>query len=165
MSKYDKTMITTAFTFSKQSYCNRLKVGAVLAKDGRILATGYNGTIAGMDNCCEHKCTICNGTGEIYIQAIDSFSIQTCTRCNGTGNVTNDLTLHAEQNLITFCAKNGIPTYNTTMYITHAPCKQCSKLIAQSGVKEVVYAIEYRDAEGIEFLRKCSIKVRKENNA
>lgn len=125
-------MIITAFTFAEQSYCKRLKVGAVLAREGRILATGYNGTITGTSNTCECE--------------------------DGT---TSDFTLHAEQNLITFCAKHGIPTNGATIYITHSPCKQCSKLIAQSGITEVVYSTPYRDSEGLDFLSACNILTRK----
>lgn len=131
-SKYDTSMIITAFTFAEQSYCKRLKVGAVLAREGRILATGYNGTITGTSNTCECE--------------------------DGT---TSDFTLHAEQNLITFCAKHGIPTNGATIYITHSPCKQCSKLIAQSGITEVVYSTPYRDSEGLDFLSACNILTRK----
>ena len=129
--KYDTSMIITAFTFAEQSYCKRLKVGAVLAREGRILATGYNGTITGTPNTCECE--------------------------DGT---TSDFTLHAEQNLITFCAKHGISTNNTTIYITHSPCKQCAKLIAQSGITEVVYSQTYKDTAGIDFLQACNILVR-----
>ena len=130
-NKYDTSMIITAFTFAEQSYCKRLKVGAVLAREGRILATGYNGTITGTSNTCECE--------------------------DGT---TSDFTLHAEQNLITFCAKHGISTNNTTIYITHSPCKQCAKLIAQSGITEVVYSQTYKDTAGIDFLQACNILVR-----
>jgi dCMP deaminase len=132
MTKYDNAMIQTAHIFAKQSYCNRLQVGAVLAKDGRILATGYNGTIAGTSNCCEDE-----------------------------SGVTSEFTLHAEQNIITFCAKNGIPTEGASIYITHSPCKMCSKLIAQAGIIDVIYSIDYRDAEGLDFLNACGIKTRK----
>ena len=130
-NKYDTSMIITAFTFAEQSYCKRLKVGAVLAREGRILATGYNGTITGTSNTCECE--------------------------DGT---TSDFTLHAEQNLITFCAKHGVSTNNTTIYITHSPCKQCAKLIAQSGITEVVYSQTYKDTTGIDFLQACNILVR-----
>lgn len=132
MKKYDQSMLSTAYIFSQQSYCTRLKVGAVLARDGRILATGYNGTISGMPNACECE--------------------------DGT---TSEFTLHAEQNIITFCAKNGIPTNGTTLYLTHSPCKQCSKLIAQSGITEIVYSNLYRDSEGLDFLSACNILTRK----
>lgn len=132
MRKYDVAMINTAYIFSQQSYCNRLKVGAVLAREGRILATGYNGTIAGLPNQCECE--------------------------DGT---TSEFTLHAEQNVISFCAKTGISTNGATLYLTHSPCKQCSKLIAQSGISEVVYSRTYKDTDGLDFLHACNIPTRK----
>lgn len=132
MSKYDSALMSTAYTFAEESYATRLKVGAVLCRDGRILATGYNGTISGKPNECE----LPDGT-------------------------TSDFTLHAEQNLITFCAKHGIPTNNTTIYITHSPCKQCAKLIAQSGISEVVYSQDYKDRDGLNFLTECGVTTRK----
>lgn len=145
MSKYDIVMLDTASLFANQSKCQRLKTGAVLTKDGRILATGYNGTISGKPNGCELSCPKCNSKG--------------CDFCQGKGIITNEFVLHAEQNIITFCAKNGIPTDNTTLYITHSPCKTCAKLIVQSGIKRVVYIDQYRDSEGIDFLEECNIEV------
>lgn len=134
--RYDQLFIDSAIRSSQMSYCTRLQVGAVLVKDSRILVNSWNGTISGMPNCCE--------TPE---------------------GVTSDFTLHAEQNIISFCARNGISTANTTLYLTHSPCKQCSKLIAQSGITEVVYSEEYRDTDGIDFLSACGILTRKVSNA
>jgi len=128
-------MIQTAYTFAKQSYCKRKQVGAVLAKEGRILNIGYNGTISGMPNTCE---------------------------CDDGS--TSEFTLHAEQNVITYCAREGIPTKGATLYITHSPCKTCAKLIAQSGITEVVYSELYKEPEGIYFLESCSIPTRKVTN-
>jgi dCMP deaminase len=174
-SKHDKAMMETARIWAQESYCRRNRVGAVLAKDGRILATGYNGTIAGHENICEEIipsddkndpiCPKCDGRGEMPIYFGPYSSFDKCTYCGGTGHVkildrTNEFTLHAEQNVITFCAKNGIPTYGTSLYITLSPCKQCAKLIAQSGIEEVIYDEKYRDTEGIKFLKKCVVKVR-----
>ena len=130
--KYDALFINSAQLSANMSHCNRLKVGAVLVNDQRIIANSWNGTIRGMDNCCE------DSSGK-----------------------TSAFTLHAEQNLITFCAKHGIPTNGATIYITHSPCKQCSKLIAQSGITEVVYSTPYRDSEGLDFLAACNILTRK----
>jgi len=155
MQKYDNLMIQTAFIWSKASSCERRQVGAVLAKDNRIIAIGYNGTIAGMDNCCEEVCMACHGQG------IASYSDEPkpCEHCQGKGIITSDLVLHAEQNVIAFCAKEGIPTKNTTLYITTSPCKQCAKLIAQAGISRVVYSEKYKDTSGINFLEKCEITV------
>jgi len=158
VKKYDNVLMINAKSWAKQSYCNRKKVGAVLAKDGRILATGYNGTISGTENCCEEKCDVCNGTGRSYLD-----DEEYCPRCNGGGKITNDFTLHAEQNIITFCAKEGIPTKDTTIYITLSPCKTCAKLIAQSGIKRVVYNEQYRDTSGVDFLKNLGIQCEQHN--
>lgn len=193
MNKFDKVMMETAVAWSNESYCERGKVGAVLSKDGRILATGYNGTISGMKNKCENEylipdkneptvdsmypliCDKCstlyntNSINEIDDDKHDYGYYLKCT-CGNTRVLkfkpsvikkTSDFTLHAEQNLITFCAKNGIPTNECTIYITKSPCKQCSKLIASSGIKEVIYLEEYRDNDGIKFLKDVGIDVRK----
>lgn len=166
-------MIRTAKEFAKESYCKRRLVGAVLAKDGRILATGYNGTVSGKDNSCElielsHGCGCRSTVSTVVAESEDMFSI-TCncgTRHEYTKQylleqplITSDFTLHAEQNVITFCAKEGISTNNATLYITHSPCKQCAKLISQSGIKRVVYSEEYKDLSGIEFLEECEIEI------
>lgn len=132
MTKYDTAMLQTAETFAKQSQCKRKQVGAVLARDGRILATGYNGTLPGKPNDCE------------------------CT--DGT---TSEFVLHAEQNLISYCARKGIPTEGTTLYITHSPCKTCSKLIAAVGITSVIFQDYYKDTDGIEFLQECGISITK----
>lgn len=133
MNKYDKVMLETAILFGNLSYCEKKKVGAVIAKDGRILATGYNGTVSGFDNQCE-----------IEIDGVLK---------------TSPFTVHAEQNVISYCAKNGIATDGATMYITLSPCSLCAKLIAQSGIKRVVYLDNYKDTSGIDFLQQCGIQV------
>lgn len=147
MKKY---FMDVAELTANESYCKRLQVGATLVKENYIIATGRNGTISGLENNCEERgeeCTNCNGKG--------------CDSCEGRGYMlkTSEFTLHAEQNIISFCAKHGINTANTTLYVTHSPCKTCSKLIAQCGITEVVYKQNYRDTEGIEFLQRVGIKV------
>jgi len=159
LKKYDKVMMETAKIWSQQSYCKRLKVGAVLSKEGRILVTGYNGTISGLKNICEDsvwKCSSCD------FESLEK--ITTCPKCNNSIDevlVTSDFVLHAEQNIITFAAKNGISTNRCTLYITHSPCKECAKLIAQSGIDRVVYSSEYRDREGVKFLQEVGVTVEK----
>ncbi len=127
--RYDKLFLSSATLSAGMSYCKRLQVGAVLVKENRILANAWNGTIAGMENCCE----LPDGS-------------------------TSEFVLHAEQNIIAFSSKRGISTDGCTLYITHSPCKQCSKLIAQSGIKRVVYNEKYRD-DGLDFLQKIGVKV------
>ena len=200
MGKYDKSMMGTAELFAKQSYCKKGQVGAVLERDGRILATGYNGTIAGQKNECEdifYVCPNCKKSETELENLVETNSIQSaehrgmqfsayCKKCHellGSSVLfvisrarnqeptiiksfeptykTSEFTVHAEQNIITYCAKNGIPTDGTTMYTTMSPCKQCAKLIAQAGIIKVVYKDDYKDISGIEFLEKVNIKISK----
>ena len=135
INKYDKTMLATAKLFGELSYCTKAKVGAVIAKEGRILATGYNGTVSGHDNCCE-----------IEIDGVLK---------------TSPFTVHAEQNVISYCAKNGIATDGATMYITLSPCQLCAKLIVQAGIKRVVFLDLYKDTSGLKFLKDCNIEILK----
>jgi dCMP deaminase len=120
--KLDKTFINIAKEVGTLSHCTRSKVGAVLVKDGNVISFGYNGTPAGMDNCCEEN------------------------------DVTKDEVIHAEMNSILKAAKSGNSVEGSTLYLTLSPCKECSKLILQSGVKKVVYLNTYRNLDGIQFL-------------
>ena len=135
MNRYDETMLATAKLFGELSYCEKKKVGAVIARDGRILATGYNGTVSGFDNKCE-----------TYDFLQDKL-------------VTSPYVIHAEQNALMFCAKNGIPTDGTTMYVTLSPCATCAKLLVQAGIKRVVFLEYYKDLGGLEFLRLAGVEL------
>ena len=130
--RYDLYFMHKAQLAAAMSFAKRLQVGAILVRDKRSLMDGWNGTITGEPNECELE--------------------------DGT---TSEFVLHAEQNLLMSCAKYGIPTARATLYITHSPCKTCAKLIAQAGISEVVYSTNYRDTEGLDFLKDCAIKVRK----
>jgi dCMP deaminase len=120
--KLDEVFINIAKEVGSLSYCTRSKVGAVLVKDGNMISFGYNGTPAGMDNGCEEN------------------------------NVTKEEVIHAEMNSILKAAKSGNSVEGSTLYLTLSPCKECSKLILQSGVKKVVYLNTYRNLDGIQFL-------------
>ena len=133
VNRYDGTMLATAKLFSELSYCEKKKVGAVISKEGRILATGYNGTISGFDNQCETYSMV-------------EYKL-----------VTSQYVIHAEQNALMFCAKNGIPTDGTTMYITLSPCINCAKLIVQAGIKRVIFSEYYKDLSGLDLLREAGI--------
>lgn len=135
MKRYDETMLATAKLFGGLSYSEKKKVGTVIAKDGRILATGYNGTVSGFDNTCE-----------TYYFLEDKL-------------VTSPYVIHAEQNALMFCAKNGIPTDGTTMYITLSPCATCAKLIVQAGIKRVVFLECYKDLGGLNFLQLAGVEL------
>ena len=157
MNTKDNVLMKTALLWAKESSCKRLKVGAVIAKDTRIISTGYNGTISGEDNCCEDSipclCHV-NSAGVMYTMPEPD-----CNMCKGLGEVTEtkETVLHAEQNALMFALRNGISTVGTTMYVTHAPCGDCAKLIAQAGIVKVVYNNLYRSTVGLELLEKVGV--------
>ena len=127
--KYHKKYLDIAKSISELSHANRKKVGAIIVKDTMIISDGYNGTPTGFDNECE----------------------------DSEGN-TKWFTLHAEANAITKLVRySGLPVDGSTLYITLSPCKDCCKLILQSGIKNVYYSEEYRDSEGINFLKSVNI--------
>ena len=116
--------------WSKLSYCKRRQVGALIVKDKMIISDGYNGTPSGFENFCEDE----DGYTKWYV-------------------------LHAEANAIAKVSGSTQSTKGSTLYITLSPCKECSKLIFQSGITRVVYSKKYKDQSGIEFLVKSGINV------
>ncbi|MBS1535557.1 MAG: dCMP deaminase family protein [Bacteroidetes bacterium] len=130
LNKYDKAYLRIAREWSQLSYCERKKVGAIIVRDRMIISDGYNGTPSGFDNCCEDE-----------------------------SGLTNWYVLHAEANAILKVAGSTQSCEGATLYITLSPCKECSKLIHQSGIKRVVYQIGYRDTEGVDFLLKAGVEV------
>jgi len=129
----------TAETFAELSHARRLHVGAIVVKDDRIISIGYNGMPAGWDNNCEY----------------DDTNPQT----KRTSLVTKPEVLHAETNAIAKLAKSNESGLGATMFITHAPCLDCAKLIYQSGISSVLYRNTYRDTSGITFLEKSGVTV------
>jgi dCMP deaminase len=128
----DKLFLAVAFLFAEHSTCVRGHVGAVIAREGRIIATGYNGAPPGMPHCTEVGCSGYVG----------------CTRA-----------VHAEANAIAFAGRYGIPCDAATMYCTHSPCRTCAHLMGSSGIVRVVFAREYRITEPIELLRELGMEV------
>ena len=116
--------------WSKLSYCKRRQVGALIVKDKMIISDGYNGTPSGFENFCEDE----DGYTKWYV-------------------------LHAEANAIAKVSSSTQSTKGATLYITLSPCKECSKLIFQSGISRVVYSKKYKDQSGIDFLVKSGINV------
>jgi dCMP deaminase len=162
--KFHKPMMETAQVWANQSYCKRKKVGAVIAKDNRIISIGYNGTVQGAENCCEDDinngpCLTCNSTGKIKENNIEI----ACNACLGLGSIwstkTKPSVVHAEANAILFACKNGISTEGCSLYITLSPCIECAKMIVQSGIKEVYFHEEYRNTDAIDFFKKYNVKV------
>lgn len=129
-AKYDKAYLRIAKEWGQLSYCKRKQVGAIIVKDRMIISDGYNGTPSGFENCCEDDA----GLTKWYV-------------------------LHAEANAISKVARSTQSCEGATLYITLSPCKDCSKLIHQSGIKRVVYHEEYKDCSGIYFLKKAGVEV------
>lgn len=128
--RYDTAYLKMAFEWAKLSHCERKQVGALIVKDRMIVSDGYNGTPTGFDNCCEDE----EGATHWYV-------------------------LHAEANAILKVAKSTHDINGATLYITLSPCKECSKLIVQSGIKRVVYSNEYKDNSGLIFLKESGIEL------
>lgn len=146
ISKWDKAHMQVAHTYAQLSSATRLKVGCVIVKDNRIISIGYNGMPSGWDNTCETEILhdYGNRSGDTKYQT-----------------VTKPEVLHAETNALAKVARSSESAEGATLYVTHAPCLDCAKLIYQSGINKVVYNNEYRCTDGIEFLSKCSIEVHK----
>ncbi|MBM3455361.1 MAG: dCMP deaminase family protein [Bacteroidetes bacterium] len=128
--RYDKAYLRLAESWSKLSYCKRKQVGAIIVKDNIIISDGYNGTPSGFDNCCEDE-----------------------------GGNTHWYVLHAEANAILKVAKSTNNCKEATLYLTHSPCKECSKLILQSGIIRLVFKTNYKDPSGLHFLRDAGLEI------
>ncbi|MCQ2186545.1 MAG: dCMP deaminase family protein [Bacteroidales bacterium] len=131
MDKFDQSYLDMARVWASNSYCKRRQVGALLVKNKMIISDGFNGTPAGFENICEE-----DGHTKPYV-------------------------LHAEANAITKVAKSGNSSDGATLYVTAAPCIECSKLIIQAGIKRVVYTDEYRLEDGINLLKRAGVAVEK----
>ena len=126
----DMRYLRMARIWAENSYCERRKVGALIVKDNRIIADGYNGTPVGFENICEDE----SGQTKQYV-------------------------LHAEANAITKLASSTNDSSGATVYVTDAPCIECAKLIIQSHMRRVVYSTVYRLRDGIELLQRAGIQV------
>lgn len=138
--KWIEAFIDTAERFARLSSAKRLKVGAVVVKDNRIISIGYNGMPAGWTNECE----------EIVQLSDDTITTKT-----------KDEVIHAEANAIIKLARDGESGNGASLFCTHAPCIHCAKLIHGAGINTVYYRNSYRDTIGVEFLDKCNIEVLK----
>ena len=127
----DLRYLRMARIWGENSYCRRKQVGALIVKDKMIISDGYNGTPSGFENICEDPDT----------------------------GLTKPYVLHAEANAITKIARSGNSSDQATLYVTHAPCLECAKLIIQAGIKRVVYSHNYRLTDGIELLQRAHIEL------
>ena len=130
IKKYDVAYLKMAETWGKLSYCKRRRVGAIIVKNRMIISDGYNGTPTGFENVCEDE-----------------------------DNYTKWYVLHAEANAILKVASSTQSCDGATLYVTLSPCRECSKLIHQSGISRVVYSEAYKDLSGVEFLKKAGVIV------
>lgn len=128
--KYDLAYLAMAKRWGELSHCTRKKVGALIVKDRMIISDGYNGTPTGFENPCEDE-----------------------------ENYTKWYVLHAEANAILKVASSTQSCKGATLYLTLSPCRECSKLIHQSGIKRVVYERPYKDTTGLEFLTKAGVEI------
>ena len=138
---WDEYFMKMAHLVSSRSTCLRRKVGAVLVKDRRILATGYNGAPQGLPHCEETGCL----REKLKVPSGVRHEI-----CRG---------LHAEQNVIIQAALHGVSIKGSTLYITCAPCSICAKMIVNAGIKKVIYEDDYPDKMAEEFLKKAGVKL------
>src|SRR5699024_1197699 len=130
MISRENWLIKMAEVVSERSTCNRLHVGAILTRSHRVLSTGYNGNVSGIDHC-QHT--------------VDSGPCETA--------------VHAEANALIFAARMGVGTEDALLVSTHEPCLQCAKLIINAGVFEVWYRESYRVHDGIELLNRTGVRV------
>lgn len=128
--KYDIAYLRMAREWSRLSYCERRQVGSLIVKDRMIISDGYNGTPSGFENICEDD----EGYTKWYV-------------------------LHAEANAITKIAGSTHSCRGATLYLTMSPCKDCSKLIHQAGIKRLVYMQRYKDGQGLEFLERAGVDI------
>ena len=129
--RYDIAYLKMAMEWASLSHCNRKKVGALIVKNNMIISDGYNGTPSGFNNSCEDE----NGETYWYV-------------------------LHAEANAILKTASSTHNCNGATLYLTLSPCKDCSKLILQSGIKRLVYIKKYKDESGIVFLKEAGVEIK-----
>ena len=130
VTKFDIAYLKMANVWAQLSYCKRKQVGALIVKDRMIISDGYNGTPSGFENSCENEV----GDTHWYV-------------------------LHAEANAILKLATSTQSAKDATLYLTLSPCKECSKLILQAGIKKLVYVDDYKDNDGIEFLKNHGIEI------
>ena len=139
--KFIDAYMDVAERFAQLSSAVRLQVGAIVVKDDRIISIGYNGMPSGWDNVCEEE-------------VITEYESHT-----DSALVTKSEVLHAESNAVAKLAKSSESGNGATIFVTHAPCIDCAKLIYQSGIATVYYKNDYRSTQGLDFLSKSNVEV------
>ena len=139
---WDTYFMDIAHYCSTRTTCIRRSVGAVIVKENRILATGYNGVPTGIQHCLDRGCL----REELGIPSGTQHEL-----CRG---------LHAEQNALIQAAHYGIPIEGSIIYCTAQPCVLCAKMLINAGVTEIIYDAEYPDALAVEMLNEAGVKLR-----
>lgn len=154
MTKFDHFYMIVAFEAAKLSHAIRAQVGAVIVRDRNILAYGYNGTPAGMDNTCEER---------IYDRLPEYGSLKDYIYDRENDRhyrfKTKPEVIHAEENAILKVAQSTDSTNGSTLYCTHAPCIRCARMIFSVGIKRVFYSENYKTDDGLVFLTNQKIEV------
>lgn len=148
--KFIEAYMKTAEVFAELSSAQRLHVGAIVVKDDRIISIGYNGMPSGWDNNCENKIFVSPWISENAESEDVTYILKTKPEV-----------LHAETNAIAKLAKSTESGDGAKLFVTHAPCLDCAKLVYQSGINSVYYRNNYRSTEGLEFLEKAGVEIHK----
>lgn len=138
-SRHDM-LIEVAQVVATRGTCNRLYVGAVISRDGRVLSTGYNGPPAGLPHC-SHDDDADFGKG-----------VNPCTD-----------SVHAEANAVAFAARHGMAVEGADVYVTHSPCSSCAKLLINAGLDQIFYRVPFRDLSGVDLLIRAGVRCLKFN--
>ena len=146
--KFIDAYMKTAEVFAELSSARRLHVGAIIVKDDRIISIGYNGMPSGWDNNCEDEYPISPWKEEHKKELNATYTLKTKPEV-----------LHAETNAIAKLAKSTESGDGATLFVTHAPCLDCAKLVYQSGINNVFYRNSYRSDDGLQFLQKAGVQV------
>lgn len=148
---WDEYFMQIAQSAEARSNCIRNSIGAVIVKEKRIIATGYNGTPAGIPNCVDGGCKRCSDRHANILKTNERKDLCVC--------------VHAELNALLQSAYHGVSTKGATLYSTIAPCLQCAKAIINAGIVEVIYknhhTTEGIDTKGTDLLSKAGIKVKR----
>lgn len=158
--KYNSLYMDLAERVAKMSYATRLQVGSVLVKDNNIISFGWNGMPSGWDNNCEEI---------LYVLKNECYHTELQMKENGYSETAHGWTkkrskrevLHSEANCLMKVSRSTNSSDGAALFVTHAPCLDCAKIIHQAGITEVYYKNTYRTEEGIYFLKKCGIQVYK----
>jgi dCMP deaminase len=156
--KFIQAHMKAAEVYAELSTARRLQVGCVAVKDNTIIGIGYNGMPSGWDNNCEDVKYIlkeeCQQTDKHMVYSGYTETTHGWSKLHSKKEV-----LHAESNCLAKIARSTNTSEGASLFVTHAPCLECAKIIYQAGIKEVYYRHSYRETSGIEFLKKCNIEV------